>query len=347
MKAIVVTRFGGPEVMELREQPDPAPGPGQVVVRVHAAGINFADLLMRLGYYSGGPKPPFTPGIEAAGVVEAAAEGVAEPRAGERVIAFTFRGGYAEKIAIPAERALPIPAEMSFSDAAALPVNYLTAYQALTYMAHLRAGELVLIHAAAGGVGVAAIQLARLAGAEIFATASAAKHDFLRRQGVAHAIDYHTQDFETEVRRLTGGEGVDVILDAVGGASFRKGYRLLRHGGRLICYGLSAAVAGKGRSLKALAAWWNSPSFNPLDLIDKNRAVIGVHLGTLGRAHPERVREWLLEMFRLYQVGQIKPHIGATFALGDAVEAHHYIHDRKNTGKVLLIPEAALGRQGE
>lgn len=346
MKAISVTRYGEPEVMQLQEKPDRAPGPGEVRVGVRAAGINFADLLMRLGYYTNVPKPPFTPGIEAAGVVEAVGEGVTSPRAGERVIVFTFTGCYADKVTVPADRAVVMPATMSFEDGAALPVNYLTAYQALTYMGHLRAGERLLIQAAAGGMGLAAIQLARLAGAEIFGTASASKHEFLHQQGVAHTIDYHTQDFEKEIKRLTDDEGVDVILDAVGADSYRKGYRLLRHGGRLLCYGLSAAVAGKGRSLKALGAWWQTPSFNALDLISKNRAVIGVHLGTMGRAHPERVRGWLQELFKLYEAGKIKPHIGARFPLHEAPLAHHFIHDRKNLGKVLLVPKGPAAGPG-
>lgn len=345
MKAIVVTRYGAPDVLKLQERPDPAPATGEVVVRVHAAGINFADILMRLGYYSGVPKAPFIPGLEAAGVIEAVGEDVTQPRAGERVVVLRPGGCYAERVVVPAAQAIPIPAAMSFEEAAALPVNYLTVYQALHHMTTLRAGERLLIHAVAGGVGLAAIQLAKLIGAEIFGTASASKHEFLRQQGVAHCIDYRTQDFEQEIRRLTGGEGVDVVLDAVGGASYRKSYRLLRQGGRLICFGMSSAVPGKGRSLKALVEWWNSPSFNPLDMISKNRIVMGLHLGPMGRAHPELVLAWTQELFRLYNDGKIKPHVGATFALGDAAAAHHYIHERRNLGKVLLIPEAVTGKQ--
>jgi len=345
MKAIVVTRYGTPDMMELQERPDITPAAGEVVVRVHAAGINFADILMRLGYYMGVPKAPFTPGLEAAGVVEAVGEGVARPRAGDRVAVLRSGGCYAEQVAVPAAQAIPIPAAMSFEDAAALPVNYLTVYQALHHMTTLRPGERLLIHAAAGGVGLAAIQLAKLAGAEMFGTATASKHDFLRQQGVHHCIDYRTQDFEEEVRRLTNGEGVDVILDAVGGASYRKSYRLLRQGGRLICFGMSSAVVGKGRSLRALKEWWNSPSFNPLDMISKNRLVMGLHLGSMSKAHPELVFAWTQELFRLYSGGKIKPHIGARFALGEAAAAHHYIHERRNVGKVLLIPEAVTGSQ--
>jgi len=343
MKAIVVTRYGVPDVMEPQERPDPVPAAGEVLVRVHAAGINFADILMRLGYYTGVPKPPFTPGLEAAGEVEAVGEGVKRPLAGERVVVLRSGGCYAERLAVPAAQAIPIPAAMSFEEAAALPVNYLTAYQALHYMGTLRSGERLLIHAAAGGVGLAAVQLAKLIGAEIFGTASASKHEFLRQQGVAHCIDYRTQDFEEEVRRLTDGEGVDVVLDAVGGASYRKSYRLLRQAGRLICFGMSSAVVGKGRSLRALVEWWNCPSFNPLDMIGKNRIVMGLHLGPLGRAHPELVLAWTQELFRLYNEGKIKPHIGATFALDDAAAAHHFIHERRNVGKVLLLPEGVTG----
>ncbi len=339
MRVVEVTKFGPPEVLQLRERAEPKPAPDQVVLHVRAAGINFADILMRLGLYTRTPKPPFVPGFEVSGEVDALGDDVDTLRVGQRVVASTFPGGgYGEKVAIPADRALPLPDEMSFEDAAAIPVNYLTSYQALTYMANLRAGERVLIHAAAGGVGLSAIQLAKLAGAETFGTASAFKHDFLRQWGLDHAIDYRTEDFEAEVRRLTNNEGVDVVLDAVGGESYRKSYRLLRHGGRLICFGMSSAVAGKGRSLKALGAWWQTPSFNALDLIGKNRAVIGVHLGELGRANPALVRSWMLELFRLYAEGKIKPHIGATFPLAEAPAAHHFIHDRKNIGKVLLIP---------
>ncbi|MGH9804112.1 MAG: zinc-binding dehydrogenase [Candidatus Acidiferrales bacterium] len=343
MKSIVVTRYGAPDVLELQERPDPAPAAGEVMVLVHAAGINFADILMRLGYYMGVPKPPFTLGLEAAGVVETVGGGVAQPRAGDRVAVLRPGGCYAERVVVPAAQAIPLPAAMSFEEAAALPVNYLTVYQALRHMATLRPGERLLIHAAAGGVGLAAIQLAKLVGAEIFGTASASKHDFLRQQGVHHCIDYRTQDFEEAVRGLTSGEGVDVILDAVGGASYRKSYRLLRQGGRLICFGMSSAVVGKGRSLRALKEWWNAPSFNPLDMIGKNRIVLGLHLGPMAKAHPELIFAWTQELFRLYAEGKIKPHIGATFALGEAAAAHHYIHERRNVGKVLLIPEAVTG----
>lgn len=250
----------------------------------------------------------------------------------------THTGAYAEKLVIRAEQAVAVPGPMSFEDAAALPVNYLTAYHTLIYMALVRPGERVLIHAAAGGVGLAAIQLCKMVGAEIFGTASASKHDFLRAQGVAHAIDYRTQDFQKEVLRRTDGRGVDVVLDAVGGDSFRKSYRVLAPAGRLIVFGLSEAVRGKGRSLTSLLALLKTPRFNPMHMMTKNRAVIGVHLGELGRANPALVGDELRQLFRLYAEGTIKPYIGKTFPLAEASEAHQFIHDRKNLGKVLLLP---------
>ena len=337
MKTIEVIEYGEPENMIYRERPDPEPREGEAVVRVHAAGINFADILMRLGYYTGVPKPPFVPGLEGSGVVTATGKGV-KLKKGQPVGFLCHRGGYSDTVCLAERQFIPLPEGFDLDVAAALPVNYLTAYQGLEWMAHLRKGEKILIHAAAGGVGIAAIQIAKNIGAEIFATASAAKHDFVREQGADHTIDYRTQDFEREVRRLTDGDGVDVVLDAVGAESYRKGYRLLRHGGRLICFGLSSAVGGPGRSFQALKAWWNTPSFNALDLIGRNRTVIGLHVGTIGRARPELIAEWMVELFKLHTKGKIRPHIGKVFDLRDAPAAHHYIHQRKNIGKVLLKP---------
>ncbi|MBI4462192.1 MAG: zinc-binding dehydrogenase [Acidobacteria bacterium] len=338
MRAVFAKRYGPPEVLELRELPDPTPHEGQMRVRVAASGINFADLLMRLGLYPGTPKPPFIPGLELAGTIEAVGAGVAASRIGERVLTMMHTGAYADQVVIPAERAVPIPPAMSFAEAAALPVNYLTAYHALIHMAGLRAGERVLIHAAAGGVGLAALELCKLRGAETFGTASAAKHDFLRARGLDHPIDYQTQDFEAKVQRLTARRGVDVVLDAVGGESFRKSYRLLAPAGRLIVFGLSQAVRGRRRSLASLWALLKTPRFHAMNLMRHNRAVVGVHLGALGRTNPALIKEQLGELFRLHAEGKIKPYVGKTFPLAEAAAAHRFLHDRQNLGKVLLVP---------
>ena len=240
MRAVVLTGTGGPEVLQVQERPDPAVGPGEIRIAVRAAGINFADTMARVGLYPDAPKPPCVLGYEVAGEVETrGGGGRATSQLGDRVIAGTRFGGQAELVTRPAAQALPLPERLSFEQGAAFPVNYGTAYAALILMGGLREGDRVLIHAAGGGVGISATQIARNVGAEIFGTASPGKHEAIRAQGVDHAIDYRSQDFEAEVMRITGGEGVDLVIDALGPTSFRKDYRLLRSGGRLVMYGLS------------------------------------------------------------------------------------------------------------
>ncbi|HEX7294068.1 MAG TPA: zinc-binding dehydrogenase, partial [Solirubrobacterales bacterium] len=226
MKAVVLTGTGGYDVLQVRDMPDPAVGPGEVRIAVKAAGINFADTMARIGLYPDAPKPPCVLGYEVAGEIESVGEGVSDHAVGDRVVAGTLFEGQAELVTVPADQALPLPDRFSFEQGAAFPVNYGTAYAALIVMGSLRKGSRVLIHAAGGGVGISATQIARNEGAEIFGTASASKHDAIRAQGVTHAIDYRNQDFEDEVMRITGGEGVDLVIDALGPTSFRKDYRL-------------------------------------------------------------------------------------------------------------------------
>ena len=270
MRAVVLTGTGGPEVLQVQERPDPAVGPGEVRIAVRAAGINFADTMARVGLYPDAPKPPCVLGYEVAGEVESVGEGVERVRrsatGSSPAPASAARPSWSR---VPAAQVLPLPERLSFEQGAAFPVNYGTAYAALIVMGGLREGDRVLIHAAAGGVGISATQIARNVGAEIFGTASPAKHEAIRAQGVTHAIDYRSQDFEAEVMRITDGEGVDLIIDALGPTSFRKDYRLLRSGGRLVMYGLSENSDGGVRNLpatlKSLAKmplatmpWWKS-----------------------------------------------------------------------------------------
>ena len=207
MKVVVLTGHGGPEVLRVEERSDPPVGPGEVRIAVRAAGINFADTMARVGIYPDAPKPPCVLGYEVAGEVESVGDGVESPKVGDRVVAGVRFGGQAELVTVPADQVLPLPDRLSFEQGAAVPVNYATAYCALVVMAGVKPGERALIHAAAGGVGTAAVQIARHHGAEVFGTASASKHDAIRELGVAHPIDYRTLDFEQEVRRLTGGQG--------------------------------------------------------------------------------------------------------------------------------------------
>lgn len=343
MKALVQTGTGGFDVLQVLERPDPAVGPGEVRIAVKAAGVNFADTMARLGLYPDAPKPPCVMGYEVAGTVESVGEGVSAHAVGDRVIAGTRFGGQAELVTVPEIQVLPLPERLSFEQGAAFPVNYGTAYAALIVVGSLREGNRVLIHAAAGGVGIAATQIARNAGAEIFGTASPGKHDAIRDQGVKHAIDYRNQDFEAEAMSLTNGEGVDLIIDALGPTSFRKDYRLLRPGGRLVMYGISEASTETGRDiprmLKSLAKmplatipWWKS-----LALMNENKGVFGLNMlkwwdreGSL-----DRVTEPLMADL---EAGLLEPVVAESFPFERAGEAHKFIAERRNVGKVVLFP---------
>ena len=343
MKAVVLTGKGGPEVLQVLERPDPAAGPGEVRVAVKAAGINFADTLARVGLYPDAPKRPCVLGYEVAGEVEAVGEGVSAHTVGDRVIAGTRFGGQAELVTVPEAQVLPLPERLSFEQGAAFPVNYGTAYAALVLMGGLRQGDRVLIHAAGGGVGISATQVARNAGAEIFGTASPSKHDAIRAQGVVHPIDYRSQDFEAEVMRITGGEGVDLVMDALGPTSFRKDYRLLRSGGRLVMYGLSESSKAGARDLPAtfmslakmpLATlpWWKS-----LAVMNENKGVFGLNMlkwwdreGNLDRV--------TLPLMADLEDGRLEPLVAEAFPFERAGEAHEFIAERRNVGKVVLVP---------
>jgi synaptic vesicle membrane protein VAT-1 len=339
MKAIWITKYGGPEVLAVRDGPDPEPGPGEVRVRVRAAGLNFADIMARLGLYPDAPKPPCVVGYEAAGVVDALGSGVAGPPVGARVLALSRFGGQADAICIPAAQAVPMPAAMSFEEAAALPVNYITAYHALFRVAALRPGEKVLVHMAAGGVGLAALQLCRtVEGVETFGTASPSKHDAIRAQGCDHPIDYRALDYAKEVRRLTGGKGVDVVLDALGGNDWRKGYKLLRAAGRLVCYGFANLASGERRSVpRTLAMMATVPVFTPIGLMNDNRSVGGINVGHLWH-EAEMLAGELQALLALYEKGAVKPHVDEVYAFARAADAHRRIQSRKNVGKVVLVP---------
>jgi len=340
MRQIWITKVGPPETLAVREAPDPTPGPGQVRIRVEASGINFADVMTRQGLYPDAPKIPCVVGYEVGGAIDAVGPGVADSRVGQAVLALTRFGGYADTVVVPEALALTRPPGLGAQAAAAIPVNYLTAYQMLIGMAGIKRGDRVLIHQAAGGVGLAAIDLCRIIGVETYGTASASKHEFIRARGLDHPIDYRTRDYETEVRRLTGGRGVHVILDPIGGDSWKKGLRLLAPTGRLVCFGLSAASTGQRRSilrlLKTAAAipWFQ---VNPLSLMNANKGVLGVNLGHMWD-QGELLGGWLAQILTWYGQGKVRPHVDRAFSFADAPAAHAYIQDRKNVGKVVLVP---------
>jgi synaptic vesicle membrane protein VAT-1 len=339
MRAVWITRHGGPEALEVRETADPVPGPGQVRIRVAAAGLNFAEVMAAQGLYPDAPKPPCVVGYEVAGVVDALGAGRQDNVVGQRVLAMTHFGGHSDVVCVPAVQVLPIPDAMSFETAAALPVTYLTAYHLLFRAASVRPGERVLVHMAAGGVGMAVLQLGRTVdGLVLFGTASAGKHDALRAEGCAHPIDYHATDYAAEVRRLTGGEGVDVVLDPLGGNDWRKGLKLLRPGGRLVAFGFANLASGQGRRPARLASQvLGIPLLTPLQLMNQNKTVGGVNIGRLWE-QIATLREELQAVLALYDQGRISPHIDGSYPFTDAAAAHRRILQRQNIGKILLTP---------
>jgi NADPH:quinone reductase-like Zn-dependent oxidoreductase len=336
MRSVWIPRIGPPEVLELRELPDPRPAAGEVRIRVRASGVNFADCMARMGLYPDAPKLPCVVGYEVAGVVDELGTGVSGVAIGDHVIALTRFGGYADVVVVPVGQTVPLPAGMSFEEGAGLPVNYLTAILMLEHFANVRRGDRVLVHGAAGGIGLAAIQLCRLHGAEVIGTASASKHATLRQLGVAHAIDYRTSDFESETRRITGGRGVDVVLDPIGGENLRKSYRVLAPLGRLVAFGFSAAAQGTSR--KVVTALWQllrMPRFSPVTLMNDNRAVIGVNLGHLW-GETAMLKAQLGRLLEYHRAGHVRPTIDRSFPLEQTAAAHAFIQDRRNVGKVVL-----------
>jgi NADPH:quinone reductase-like Zn-dependent oxidoreductase len=334
MRAVVITKHGDLSVLQVQERPDPAPpGPGRVRVAVRAAGVNFADTLARVGLYEDAPKPPMVVGYEVAGTIDAVGEGVDPARVGERVMAGSRFGGYAELVEVGAADAIPLPEALSFEQGAAIPVNYATAWAALHGYGSLRAGDRVLVHAAAGGVGIAATQLAKAAGADVHGTASPAKHDRIRALGVDRAIDYRHDGW------WKGLQPYDLILDAIGGRTFQISYNLLRPGGRLVAYGASSVQEGEKRSLRTAApqALRMLRGFNLINQMSDSKAVIGLNMLRLwddrGSLEP-----WIAPLTEAMADGTIAPVVHAAVPFDRAAEAHRIIAARENVGKVVLVP---------
>lgn len=337
MKQVVITRFGPPEVLAVREAPDPSAGTGEVRIRVAAAGVNFSDLLARQGLYPDAPKPPMVMGYEVAGTVDQIGPGVTGFEAGQRVIAATAFGGQSELAVATTDRVFPLPDDWTFEEGAALPVVYLTAHHMLVRVAAARAGEAVLVHAAAGGVGLAVAQLGRILNLRVIGLASTPKHEVLREYGV-EPLDARDPHWWEAVRRLAP-RGVDIVLDGVGGRSWRRGYALLAPAGRLVLYGVSDLIGGPGRNL--LRVVWHLirfPRFGPLALMNDNRTVAGVNLGHLTQARELMLPQ--LAALRAYaEAGRIRPRVDRSFRFSEAAAAHRYLHERKNIGKVVLVPD--------
>ena len=337
MRQVWISKAGPPEVLQVREAPDPQAAAGQVRIRVKAAGINFADLMARVGLYPDAPKIPCVVGYEVSGVVNQVGEGCKGFAVGDRVFGMPKFGGYSDVVVLPVEQVFALPGAMTFEEGAALPVVYLTAYNMMLFTGNLRSGSSVLIHSAAGGVGLAAIQLAKTRGCTIIGTASKSKHDFLRAQGCAHPLDSQ-EDYAAHVRAIVGDKGVDLILDPVGGKSWTEGYDLLAPCGRLVAFGFSAAAAGKSRSLlHAASQFLKVKRWSPMKLMEDNKTITGTNMGHLF-SRLDLLRPEFDDLLRMFEAGQIEPYVDRTFRFDEAAAAHHHIHDRKAMGKVLLVP---------
>jgi len=339
MHAVFISKHGGPDVLEVRELSTPEPLAGEVRVAVTFAGLNFAELSARQGLYPDAPKPPCIVGYEGSGVVEALGEGVTELAEGDRVSFMTRFGGHASHVCVPAGQALRMPESMSFEHGAAMPVNYLTAHHMLFEIARIRPGAHVLVHMAAGGVGTAALQLCQtIDDVTTYGTASESKHEHVRKHGCTHPIDYRNKDYVEEVERLTEGRGVDLVLDALGGGDWRKGYELLSPVGMLIAFGLANTnTGGKRNLLNVLKQMIRMPRFSPIKLMNDNRTVSGCNMGQLW-TEQVLLRRQLDALMRLYEEGAIRPHVHAIHSFEQAAEAYGDIEHGRNLGKVLLRP---------
>ncbi len=335
MKKVIYPKKGGVETIKIVDIKHKEIGVSQIKVRVYMAGINFADLMMRQGLYGASPNFPFTPGYEVSGIIVEVGDKVIGFKNGQRVIAMTGFGGYSEEVIVDQDRVISLPDNVTFEQAAAMPVTYSTAYHMLIYLGNLKKGDSVLIHHAAGGVGTAAAQISKSFGAGlIIGTASKSKKEFVESFGM-HFVDKENEDFVEVCRKMTGGMGVHHAIDPVAGKHLMKSYKSLRNGGKLHCFGASSASPNQKPSLfAALKMLINTPKFNPLKMMNSNKAVFGVHMGMMD--DEELFKNHLLALRDLMDRGEINPIIDSTWRYEKVSEAQKYMHQGKNRGKILL-----------
>jgi NADPH:quinone reductase len=326
MRAVLCKEWGGPEKLVVEEVPSPAIRPGAVRVTIHAAGINFADLLLVSGQYQEKPPLPFAPGSEAAGVVTEVGSGVTDLKIGDRVMVISGGGAYAEQVVVDVPRVYPIPAGMDFAAAAGFPVAYGTSHGAFAWRAHLQPGEWLLVHGAAGGVGLTAVEIGKAMGARVIACASGPeKLAVAREHGADHLIDYSREDIRERVKEITGGRGADVIYDPVGGDVFDASLRAIAWGGRIIIIGFAS---GRIPQIPANIA------------LVKNFDAIGFYWGSYQKHKPELIRESYAQLFRWFGEGKLKPHVSHQLDLKDVAHAMTLLGRRQSTGKVVLTTGA-------
>jgi NADPH:quinone reductase-like Zn-dependent oxidoreductase len=339
MKRVIVEQYGGPEVVKVVEAEVPTPGPGEVRVRVLAAGVSFTDSQLRAGTYLGGPKPPFTPGYELVGIVDALGPGCTRLREGDRVGVLTVWGADAERVCVPEEYAVEVPTDLDPAEVVSLVFPYMTAYQLLHRAAKAKRGETVLVHGAAGRVGTALLELGALAGLRMYGTASARDRATVERLG-AVAIDYRNEDFLARVREMTG-DGVDVVLDAIGGAVSVRSFRALRPGGRLVVYGRHATIAHGTKNWPAVFEWYaGTIAVAVWGALSPGRHVMSYRIQKLRVHHQDWFREDLRALLQILRDRQIHPAVAERMPFSEARRAHELLESTAATGKLVLVPSA-------
>ena len=337
-QSIFVTKHGVPDVLKLKPDSLKEPIIGEVCVKIKYSGINFADIMGRMGLYPTAPKPPYVPGFEIAGIIEKTGEDSTKNLVGRAVVGLSRFHGYSTHTNVPLNQLFFID-EKWLNVAAAIPVNYLTAYFMMVHQAAIRENEWFLIHGIGGGVGIAALQIAQHLGVKIIGTCSGWKHNQIHEMGVEHVIDYRSENFKDRVLEITDGNGADVIIDSLGGRALKDSYGCLAEFGRLISYGFSKAAPGtKKNILKIIPEYLGMPKFNPMHLMSKNKGVFGFHLGLIQKRQ-DLVKKYGSLLLKWLDDGIISPKVDTIFPLEKAAEAHQYISDRNNFGKVLLMAD--------
>ncbi len=352
MKRVVVDHYGGPEVLKVVDEDDPRPGGGEVRVRVLAAGVSFTDAQLRAGtYIAGGPKPPFTPGYELVGVVEELGPGCVRLRVGDRVGALTVWGADAETVCVPEADVVDVPEDLDPAEVVSLLFPYMTSFQALHRTARVKAGESVLVHGAAGRVGVAALECGAVAGLQMYGTCSGRDFANVEQLG-ARPIDYRNEDFVARVRELTGGKGVDVVLDSLGGPISLRSFRVLRPGGRLVVFGRYATLSHGRKNWPAVIEWyasigvlWGWAKLSPRRRvmpyqIQQFRDRAQWRAGAVGGEprYPQWFREDFQVLLELLRAGKIHPVVAERLPLADARHAHELLESSASKGKLVLVP---------
>ena len=336
MKRIEYIKYGGPEVLVVKDFTLDNPKDNEVQIKTSFAGINFAEIMTRMGLYPGAPKPPSPIGGEASGIIEKVGKNVSNFKVGDKVMAFAPFNSYSSHINVDENMLINLPSSFTMEQGAAFPVIYMTAYMMMFDLGNLKENEIFFIQGAGGGVGTAAIQLAKGVGAKIIGTSSGWKHERLKAMGVDCCIDYNSENVKDKIMTFTDGYGVDLIIDPVGGKQWKESYEMLSPMGKLIVYGNQNLVRGNTRSIIALIKeMLTMPKMKPYEMISKNKSIMGYHLGRL-RGAEHKIKRAIQGISLMIQAGHVDPVVGKVFPFDQASKAHSYIQERKNFGKVLL-----------